>query len=225
MALPIHDLSSLYQKRFNYHRHYREEVWKILCHDYFSRMIDPKSVILDLGAGWGEFINHIHASQKYAMDFNPDTQKYLHQDIVFFQQDCTQVWPLDDESLDIIFTSNFLEHLPDKPAVENVMNQAFRCLKRDGRLICIGPNIKYLNGAYWDYWDHLIPLTDSSLSELLRLKGFEIQLCIPAFLPYSMTTGLRYPLFLIRLYLRLPFLWFCWGKQFLIIGRKSPVSE
>jgi predicted SAM-dependent methyltransferase len=77
------------------------------------------------------------------------------------------------ESLDVVFTSNFLEHLPDKVHVERTLAQAWRCLKDDGFIICLGPNIKYVPGAYWDFWDHFIPLTELSLSEVLKMKGSE----------------------------------------------------
>jgi predicted SAM-dependent methyltransferase len=58
-------------------------------------------------------------------------------------------WDVPAESLDVVFTSNFLEHLPDKASVEQTVKEAGRALKPGGRLICMGPNVKYLPGAYW----------------------------------------------------------------------------
>jgi hypothetical protein len=84
----------------------------------------------------------------------------------------------------------------------------------------MGPNIKYVNGAYWDFWDHIIPLSDASIVEVLKLKGFKIIKCYPRFLPYSMSTGKTPPLFLVWLYLKMPFIWPMFGKQFLVIAQK-----
>jgi hypothetical protein len=56
--------------------------------------------------------------------------------IEFLHQDCSQRWPLDE---------------------------AFRCFKPGGRLICLGPNIRALPGAYWDFWGSL-PAADRSLA-------------------------------------------------------------
>jgi SAM-dependent methyltransferase len=98
----------------------------------------------------------------------------------------------------VVFTSNFLEHLPDKDHVAATIAEAFRCLKPGGQIICLGPNIKCVHGAYWDFWDHFVPLTDLALSELLRLSHFDITLSLPRFLPYSMSTGWTPPLALVR---------------------------
>ena len=176
--------------------------------------------MLDLGAGWGEFINHIAAGKKFAMDLNPESKIHLHEDIVFMNQDCSTQWQIEDNSLDIVFTSNFLEHLPSKKSIENTMDEANRCLVDNGTIICLGPNITYLPGTYWDFWDHFVPISHVSLSELLKMKGFEIEKCTPRFLPYSMSTGKTPPLILVKIFLSFPFLWPIVGKQYLIIGKK-----
>ncbi len=58
----------------------------------------------------------------------------------------------------------------------------------------MGPNIKYLPGEYWDFWDHYVPLTEASLKEALTTRGFPVDVCLGRFLPYTMATGPRYPL-------------------------------
>lgn len=209
-----------YRMRFARTDQYRNDVWKILCDHYFRMFVSPDAYVLDLGSGWGEFINNVAAGRKYAMDLNPDAGRRLLADTIFLQQDCSQEWRIPQESLDVVFTSNFLEHLPDKGHVERTLAEAYRCLKHGGLIICLGPNIKYVPGAYWDFWDHLVPITEVSLAEILRLKGFSIQTSLPRFLPYSMSTGRTPPLPLVRLYLKLPTLWRLLGKQFLVVGRK-----
>jgi SAM-dependent methyltransferase len=103
------------------------------------------------------------------MDLNPDAELWLRGGTQFMHQDCSQEWRIEPESLDVVFTSNFLEHLPGKDSVERIISEAHRCLKKDGLIICLGPNIKYVPGAYWDFWDHLIPITELSLSEFLAI--------------------------------------------------------
>jgi len=210
-----------YRMRFAKLEHYRNDVWRILCEQYFNKLIPTDAKVLDLGSGWGEFINNIKASQKYAMDLNPETGKRLAADILFLHQDCSKVWEgVQTDSLDVVFTSNFLEHLPDKAQVEQTIDEAYRCLKNEGIVICLSPNYKYVSGQYWDFWDHYIPITDLSISELLKLKGFRIELRLPRFLPYSMSNGKAPPLLLLKLYLKLPILWSIFGKQFLVMGKK-----
>ena len=135
-------------------------------------------------------------------------------------QDCSKKWNLPDNTLDIVFTSNFFEHLPSKEHIKKTILQAKRCLKSGGKIICLGPNIKYLPGKYWDFWDHHIALTEASLSEILRMNDFVIEKCLPKFLPYTMAKEKTAPLILVKLYLKIPLLWHLFGKQFLIIGEK-----
>jgi hypothetical protein len=219
------ELREEYRLRFGKTERYRNNVWKILCDGYFRKFIPPEAHVLDLGSGWGEFINNVEAARKYAMDLNPDAGRRLTGDTLFLQQDCSQEWRIQTESLDVVFTSNFLEHLPDKKHVEKTIAEAYRCLKCEGLILCLGPNIKYVAGAYWDFWDHCIPMTEASLSELLQMKGFSIESSLPRFLPYSMSKGRTPPLFWVKLYLKLPALWSLFGKQFLIVGRKRKGAE
>jgi len=214
------DLQEEYQQRFQGADLYRDSVWKILCADFFSKFITPRCVLLDLGAGWGEFSRNIQAAKKYAMDLNPDCGKRVAGHSTFLHQDCSTTWPIDDNTLDVVFTSNFLEHLPSKNLVDKTLFEAFRCLKPRGKIICMGPNIKFVPGAYWDYWDHFTPLTEESIAEALSLKGFEVVEKIDRFLPYTMSDGKNPPLIFLKLYLKLSFAWRFFGKQFLVVAEK-----
>ena len=214
-------LESIYRERFEANAEYRRAVWGVLVSDFFSRFLAPDFTVLDLGCGYGEFINAVEAKTRLAIDMNPAVRDKLAPDIQFFPQDSAEPWHgIREDSVDVVFTSNFLEHLPDKAAVTRTLREISRCLKPGSRLIAMGPNAKYLGGLYWDFWDHQIPLTENSLAEVLRAEGFSIDICEGRFLPFTMSSGRRYPLVLIRLYLALPFLWRLFGRQFLIVARK-----
>lgn len=176
--------------------------------------------VLDLGCGYGEFINNVQASKKLAMDLNPDAAKHVAPDVELVQHDCSTTWPIPAASLDVVFTSNFLEHLLDKQQVMSTLRNAFECLQPGGRIVAIGPNIKYLPGEYWDFFDHLVPLTELSLSEALVASGFTIENCYGRFLPYTMSEGRKYPPSFVSLYLRFRPAWRVLGKQFLVIATK-----
>jgi ubiquinone/menaquinone biosynthesis C-methylase UbiE len=176
--------------------------------------------VLDLGAGWGEFTRNIKAAKKYSMDLNPECGKRVAGISQFLQQDCSTAWPLENESLDIVFTSNFLEHLPDKNLIDKTLKEAYRALKKGGLIICIGPNIQYLPGLYWDYWDHYTPITGASMAEALKLQQFSIKRKTDKFLPYTMSGGKNPPLAFVSAYLQMPFFWKFIGKQFFVIGQK-----
>lgn len=215
------ELRRTYFIRFQGLEEYRNEIWKILVQNFFDRWIPVDSRVLDLGCGYGEFINNVTANDRHAMDLNPETSNRLDPNIHFHQQDCSEPWSIDENSLDLVFTSNFFEHLPNKQTLDQTIRHVHKYLKPNGRLIMLGPNIAALNGRYWDFWDHHVALSDQSAGELLELHGFTIAKSIPRFLPYNMVRIRKRPLILVRLYLRLPIIWRFFGTQFLVIARKS----
>jgi SAM-dependent methyltransferase len=212
------ELEREYELRFASRRDYRWQVWSLLTSRVFQRYVRETETVLEIGCGWGEFINQIRAGRRLGMDLNPASASRLDPGVEFLHQDCSRPWPVADESLDLVFTSNFFEHLPDKASLTRTLREAHRCLKRGGRLVCLGPNIRVLPGAYWDFWDHYLPLTERSLSEGLELAGFTIAECRARFLPYTMARDRNPPLWTVSLYLRLPLLWRFLGRQFLVVG-------
>lgn len=214
------DLTQIYEKRFSGYEKYRNRIWKILVNEFFSKWIKSTDHNLDLGCGYGEFINHTKCDVRHAMDLNPKTKSLLDRGIIFHQQDCSESWKIDQNSLDLVFTSNFFEHLPNKESLHRTMREIKKALKPGGRVIAMGPNISILKGRYWDFWDHHVALSDQSLCELLQIYDFTIEQSESKFLPYNMVRIKERPLFLVSLYLKLPFLWKLFGKQFLIVAKK-----
>jgi len=224
MEAPVHsakELEKIYSNRFDEHVAYRNQVWKVLASQFFSRLIGPRDKVLDLGCGYGEFINNLRCGEKFAMDMNPAASQRLNPDVRFLHQDCSQLWNLPERYLDAVFTSNFFEHLPSKSSLSDTLAQAARSLRKDGLLIAIGPNVRLVGGAYWDFWDHHLPLTNETLSEAMRLHGFRIVSSIPRFLPYTMVNRRPVPMALVSLYLKMPPAWKIFGKQFLVVGKKT----
>jgi SAM-dependent methyltransferase len=215
------ELQAIYEHRFTSMLDYRTRVWRILTSSFFQQFVEPDDTVLDLGCGYGEFINNIRCGKKYGMDLNRRSPEFLADNVTFLQQDCSTPWALPDASLDVVFTSNFFEHLPDKLSLRKTLREAHRCLKPGGSLIALGPNIKFVQGAYWDFWDHFLCLTELSLAEAMLNNGFQVQSSIPRFLPYSMVAQPQYPPSFVRLYLAFPVLWRFFGKQFLVRGSKA----
>ncbi|MEH6582667.1 MAG: class I SAM-dependent methyltransferase [Halioglobus sp.] len=211
-------LQQQYRQRFSEGMEYRNALWEVLCADFFQNYVGKQSTLLDLGCGWGEFSNNIVAGKKYAMDLNPDAATYLNADIELISQDCSQPWPLPDNSLDVVFTSNFLEHLPHKQDIERTLEEVKRCLKPGAKFIALGPNIRLLPGEYWDFWDHHVQISDRSLAELLSMNGFQVTEQHAGFLPYTMSDGRNPNLLLVKLYLRIRLAWKIMGKQFLVVA-------
>ncbi|MEP1471072.1 MAG: methyltransferase domain-containing protein [Halieaceae bacterium] len=215
------NLAELYRNRFPDEQLARKnEIWKILCRHYFHQFISPTDTVVDVACGYGEFINNISADEKIAVDINPESKQHLAKDIDFMLLAATELSSRLEGRADVVFTSNFLEHLPNKPALELFLEQVSVTLKPGGRYLIMGPNLRYLPGEYWDFYDHHLGLTHASLCEILKLKGFEIERCVDRFLPYTTQGALpTHPIF-VRAYLAVPPIWRFLGKQFFISARK-----
>jgi SAM-dependent methyltransferase len=216
-------LALLYANRFDdADRAWKSEVWSILWKRVFARWVRPGDTVLDLGAGYCEFINHAVARRRIAVDLNPDTARLASPGVEVQAVSADALSFLQPAEVDVVFTSNFLEHLPSKDAVMRVIEEAHRVLRPGGRLIAMGPNIRYLADRYWDYFDHHVPLSHSSVRELLELHGFQLEHVEPKFLPYTVKGGrLRWRV-LVEAYLALrPFSSALLGKQFLVSAIKA----
>lgn len=215
-----HKLDDQYRRRFEAEDATRQRVWRVLIDSWFGRYVHPDDRVLDLGCGWGPFINQIDAAERYGIDLNPDAGNHLAAGVTLFQQRADDHWPVDDGHLDLVFSSNFLEHLPDRVAVTATLTEAYRCLKPGGTLVLMGPNIKYVGGAYWDFFDHYVPLTEASLVEATELVGFRTTTVHGRFLPFTMAGKPPPPSLLVKLYLRFKPAWRFLGKQFLVVVTK-----
>jgi len=61
------ELEALYARRFDERdRAWKDQVWEILWSRVFSRWVDDQGTLLDLGAGYCEFINHAVARRRIA---------------------------------------------------------------------------------------------------------------------------------------------------------------
>lgn len=219
--MAMQELNKLYEIRFKEKDRVRKDaVWKVLCTCFFNRYIKPTDTVLDIACGYGEFSNHIQAGRKIAIDLNPDARKYLKEDIELHLSNASSMEKISSSSIDLCFSSNFFEHLPDKQTMDKVLGEAFRVLKSKGKYVAMQPNIRYEPGRYWDYYDHVLPLSHLSCKEAFEKAGFMTEEVIPRFVPFSTSSRLPQWPFLVKLYLAFPPIWQFMGGQFVIVARK-----
>ncbi len=211
---------AVYGRRFAGNEQRRSEVWQVLTRHYFQRWIAASDTVVDLGAGYCEFINNVSAKQKFALDSNPATTGKAARDVSVLSQAATSPWPLPANSVNVVFTSNFFEHLTTKEDLASCLAEAHRVLRPQGLLIALGPNIRFSYDVYWDFVDHHLPLSDRSLMEALEIGGFRKELVKARFLPFTMSGHTPPRAWLVRLYLLFSLAQQLWGKQFLVIARK-----
>ena len=213
---------SIYDLRFGEHeRSQKEAVWREIARFLQRRYIPESSKVLDVAADVGYFIRNITAAERWASDLR-DTSAHFPEDVRFLRSDglaLAEVAPTD--YFDLVFMSNYLEHLDSPESVIEQLRVAWRLLKPGGRVLILQPNIKLVGGAYWDFIDHRVALTDESLEEAAAFAGFTSDVRIRRFLPYSTKGRLPSHPLLVRGYLRFSPAWRLLGKQTLYIGRRG----
>lgn len=212
---------SIYADRFDKDERKREIMWRVLCSDYFQRFIRKDDVVLDLAAGYCEFINNIDCGKKIAVDLNQKTKQKANQDVKVYRALSTALPKKLTSSIDVVFTSNFFEHLDSKNELIDTLKEVRRVLKPGGRLMVLQPNIRLVGNKYWDYVDHTLPLTEKSLLEAFKLTGFSLEYRKVRFLPYTANSKIPVIPAMIKLYLRLPVVQFFMGKQTFAIAIKD----
>ena len=217
--------NDIYTKRFSStEEETRRRVWEILCEDFLSQYVSPNDTVVDIGAGDGHFIKNIKAKRRIAVDLSPHALELKKFGAEVLLAPATELSQHVSEKVDVIFMSNFLEHLPNKSVLLEVLSECKKILRPGGVVMILQPNIRYVGSAYWDYIDHHIALTEHSLVEALEVSGFSIVRMIPRFLPYTAKSGIgklvgggKYAE-LVRWYLRLPLLWRVFGQQTFVVA-------
>lgn len=213
-------LSQMYRLRFSKDElSLKRKLWNILIDKILQKYIRDTDRVLDLGGGECLFINNIRCGKKYVVDLNPDIKKYAANDVTVIQESADDISMISDGSIDVVFVSNFFEHLKNMDELERVIAEIRRLLVVNGLLLVIQPNIRYAYREYWDFPDHHIPISHNSLSELLMINNFLIKVCYPRFLPWRPKGKLSRFMFLFKVYLAFPLLWKFSGKQAFIAAQ------
>src|ERR1017187_10733521 len=101
------DLQTLYRVRFSEaDRARKDAIWKVLCQDFFQQYVAPTDTVLEIASGYGEFIRHIVAARKIAVDLNPDARDCLPPEVEFHLASGSKLAMIADASVDICFSSN-----------------------------------------------------------------------------------------------------------------------
>ncbi|HEY3733415.1 MAG TPA: class I SAM-dependent methyltransferase [Streptosporangiaceae bacterium] len=196
----------------------RNATWRVLCEDFFQKWINPGATVLEVAAGYCEFINNIKAGKKIAVDLNPEVKRRADSDVRAVVASATSFPEVPGDSIDVVFISNFFEHI-SKDDILETLHEVHRVLRPTGKILVLQPNIRFCRTDYWMFFDHITPLDDRSLNEALAMTDFGTEKTIVRFLPYTTKSYLPKAAFLVRAYLKVPLLWRIFGQQTFVIAR------
>jgi hypothetical protein len=104
--------------------------------------------------------------------------------------------------------------------MDDVLQEVRKVLREGGIFMALQPNIRYAYRRYWDFYDHSLALSHVSASEGFEKNGFRVERLIPRFLPFSTKSVLPSHPVLVRLYLKMPWIWPVFGRQFFILATR-----
>ena len=194
----------------------RQTVWDSLWRYHFRHVVPRDGCVLDLGCGYGDFINAVEARRRIALDRWDGFTAHLRPGVEPVIASVTDLAAIDDESVDFVFASNLFEHISQSDFATTLDGLRVKLTER-GRLAILQPNWRYAYREYFDDYTHVSVYSHVSLADFLRAHDWEVLEVRPRFLP--LTVKSRLPVWppLIGLYLNSPFKPL--GKQMLITAR------
>ena len=200
----------------------RDVLWATLWEAYFRHLIPQDGCVLDLGCGYGQFINNVNARRRIAIDSWPGSTAYLDDGVEGIVGDVSDLSRIGDGTVDYAFASNLFEHLTQEDFAK-VLAALRRKLSPRGTLTILQPNYRYAYRDYFDDYTHVSVYSHVSLADFLVANGFRVEECRPRFLPLTIKSRMPVWPWLIRLYLALPFKPL--GKQMLMVARPGADSK
>lgn len=194
----------------------RDVVWKALWRYYFRHRVQPSDAVLDLGCGYGDFINNVVSARRIAIDLWPGFAAHLDPEVKAIVGPVSDLSSIADGSIDYAFASNLFEHMTQQEFADTLSSLRDK-LTPNGSLTILQPNYRYAFREYFDDYTHVSIYSHVSLCDFLAANGFEAVEVQPRFLP--LTVKSRMPTWgpLIRLYLASPVKPL--GKQMLVRAR------
>lgn len=216
------ELDRLYAARFHDdERESKARLWRVICESFFSRYVPGDACVLDLGAGYCDFVNNVSARRRIAVDLNPDTMRFAAPGVEVHRLPLERLTEaVEPGTVDLAFASNVFEHLRGPDALLRVLANVRAALRPGGRIMVMQPNVRLVGGAFWDFFDHTLPLSERGMTEALEVAGFRVIECRARFLPYTTKSRLPQWSSLVRLYLRFPLAQYFLGKQMLVVAER-----
>lgn len=196
-------MSSAYHDSRLSHDPKRGVVWKALWQFHFRKLIRPSDCVLDLGTGYGDFINNVTARRRIGLDTWQGITDHLEPGVEAVVSSVTDLSRVEDGSVNFAFASNLFEHIPQADFAE-VLAQLSRKLAPGGTLNIIQPNYRYASREYFDDYTHVAIYSHVSLADFLAANGYEVLDVRPKFLPLTVKSRLPVSPLLIGAYLASP---------------------
>lgn len=181
----------------------RDVLWRTLWEAHFSKHIGPADRVLELGAGWCDFINNVQAARRVAVDAWDGFGAHARPGVECHVGSVVDLKFLENDSINVVFASNLVEHLT-RDEFATMLEECERVLVPGGRLMLLQPNFRLCAKQYFDDFTHVSIWSDVSLGDYLTSVGWNVTERHGRFLPLTVKSRLPVSSKLIRAYLQSP---------------------
>tara|TARA_B100000686_G_C16322224_1_gene728823 strand:- start:62 stop:724 length:663 start_codon:yes stop_codon:yes gene_type:complete len=161
-------LSVVYDEESRPYGDYPEQ----LCSYLFQSFDFKKGMkMLEPGCGRGEFLNNFKnlGLDVVGVDISPEAIEFENGFEVKLCDIEKEKLPFDDNSIDIIYSKSFIEHLHYP---ERYLEEAYRVLKPNGIFLTLTPDWQSNYKIFFDDFTHRTPFTSMALTDAYKMYGF-----------------------------------------------------
>jgi len=159
--------------------------------DMATRTTPPPGDFLEVGPGQGAIADlAVHAGYRYrAVEPSPQLAAALSGRGLDVVEAFTPPIPGADDSVDILYADQVLEHMSGIDAARAWVADALRLIRPGGTLFVVVPDYLKERGFFWDIdYTHNFPTTERRMRQLLYDGGFEVTAVVRSI---GLATGLR----------------------------------
>jgi SAM-dependent methyltransferase len=145
--------------------------------DYLFPEFQTGAHILEIGPGYGYFAREcLRRGLRYTgVEPSAELCAVLRREGITVLDKPVPPIEAEDESLDLVHSNDFVEHLPTYPDVERFFRESFRVLRPGGHISIITPNYRTLKDLFFRYeYQHSFVTTRERLNKFLKDCGFQI---------------------------------------------------
>lgn len=139
----------------------------LMKHIFHDHLGVREGVVLDLGCGRGDQMAALEELGFSTIGIDHEAGPNVAHVCDFGDQPL----PLDDNSVDVVFSKSVIEHLY-LPQIKHYMSEIMRVLKPGGYVAIFTPDWIYCWDDYYDGFTHVTPFTTKSLAVCLNMYGF-----------------------------------------------------
>ena len=146
--------------------------------NYFLPELADGSTVVEIGSGRGEFAMEVRSRGLHYLGIEPssDLCAGLRERGFEVINEVVPPMPLEDQTVGLVHSHDFVEHLVDYREVMHFFIDSYRVLKHGGFISVLAPNYDTIKQLFFQYdYQHSFIVTKNRIEHMLRDSGFVVK--------------------------------------------------